>query len=49
MEEQMLLQNVQRVGSLLARLLGELQARRRHVGIVTGRGLMVGHWLLYSQ
>lgn len=42
MEEERLLEKVHRVGVVLERLLREVAGRRRHLGQVTGRGLMLG-------
>merc|ERR1719325_422902 len=41
-EEEKLMHNVHRVGAVLSRLLSEVGERRKHVGQLTGRGLMVG-------
>jgi len=41
-EEEKLLHNVHRVGAVLGRLLSEVGSRRKHLGQLTGRGLMVG-------
>jgi len=41
-EEEKLMHNVHRVGAVLGRLLSEVGERRKHVGQLTGRGLMVG-------
>jgi len=41
-EEEKLMHNVHRVGAVLGRLLSEVGNRRKHLGQLTGRGLMVG-------
>jgi len=41
-EQERLIQNVQRVGALLHELLRDLLQRRKHVGQITGKGFMVG-------